>query len=430
MTAPERTSPIPEDAFAQAMHAFTPFERAPHLAVAVSGGADSMALAVLAHRWAAQRRGRISALIVDHGLRKESADEAAITSARLQALGIRTHLLHWQGTKPANGIQAAARRARYALLDDWCRRHGVLHLLVAHHADDQAETFMMRLRRGSGPDGLAAMSPVRMFSACRVLRPLLDFPKARLRATLEACGIEWVEDPSNANPKYARTSVRRELAENGNDIDGIVIATQRFARARQALETETARWLSHHAVVFATGYMEVPVEALQCADAEIRLRVLSRMARSIGGNAYAPDIAAVERLAARLVRGQGATLGGARFDPGAGRLLVSREARNLPEKQELPSGLSHWDGRFVISATDEAAGVQVLPWSENLGLNWPKSARPAWYSALPARVRRGLPVLECAGGYHAPEPGCIENIGISVRFAPTMPLSSGGFTVA
>src|SRR5690606_1378938 len=125
--------------FRDLMDRLGPFEPAPVLAVAVSGGADSMALALLADRWARRRRGKIVALTVDHGLRPGARAEARAAHRRLAALGIEAHLLVWGGAKPKTGIQAAAREARYRLMAGWCRRHGVLHLLLGHHREDQAE---------------------------------------------------------------------------------------------------------------------------------------------------------------------------------------------------------------------------------------------------------------------------------------------------
>ena len=148
--------PVGAGEFSAAMHALGPWEAAPQLCVAVSGGADSMALALLAHEWTKARQGRIEAITVDHGLRPESKAEAQLTAARLQAAGIRCRVLAWAGDKPRTGLQAAARRARYRLLTGWCARAGVLHLLVAHHASDQAETVVLRAA-AFGRDDLAAL---------------------------------------------------------------------------------------------------------------------------------------------------------------------------------------------------------------------------------------------------------------------------------
>ncbi|HEC14169.1 MAG TPA: tRNA lysidine(34) synthetase TilS, partial [Rhodospirillales bacterium] len=149
--------PVSKEEFAALMEAFAPFEAAPHIAVAVSGGPDSMGLCLLCDRWARDRGGWVTALSVDHGLRAASAEEALRVGRWMERLGIAHQTLVWPGDKPSSGIQAAARTARYKLMNGWCRDAGVLHLLLAHHRRDQAETFLMRLGRGSGPDGLAAM---------------------------------------------------------------------------------------------------------------------------------------------------------------------------------------------------------------------------------------------------------------------------------
>src|SRR5689334_12818293 len=174
------------------MARFAPFEVNPELAVAVSGGADSLALALLADRWARACGGRVTALTVDHGLRPEAAREARQVGRWLKASGIRHVILRWSppamkktATARLANLQAAARDARYELLCGWCRQHAVLHLLLAHHRDDQAETLLLRLARGSGLDGLAAMAPLVERSAVRLLRPLLAVPKTAITGYLD-----------------------------------------------------------------------------------------------------------------------------------------------------------------------------------------------------------------------------------------------------
>lgn len=357
-----------------------------------------------------------------------------MTAARLATHGIKTEILRWRDDKPDTGVQNAARRARYALLEDWCRQNGVLHLVVAHHADDQAETFLMRLQRGSGPDGLAAMAPVRELGACRLIRPLLDFPKARLVATLEAAGLGWVEDPSNRNPKYGRTLARATLETEPEKAVGFKIATDRFARARASLEAATADWLARYAALNPAGYLRFSLADWQRADDEISLRVLARAAHAIGGKAYPPDVAGLERLKATLQEGRGATLGRARFDLEGELVGVYREARNLPDPVALSPGVNIWDRRFVITLKGDVNDISINPWGAEIAGNWPKNSRPAWFRALPARARAGLPVIAANGAYILPVPEGFgdepEKIGVSIRFQPTMPLSGSGFSVA
>jgi tRNA(Ile)-lysidine synthase len=299
-----------------------PFETAPRLAVAVSGGPDSLALALLAADWAGARGGEVLALSVDHGLRPESAAEACQVGEWLSARGIAHSILRWTGPKPATGIQAAARAARYALLEDRCRREGILHLLLGHQREDQAETIALRKERKSGPDGLAGMAALAERPGVRLLRPLIEVPKVRLRATLEALGQPWIEDPSNRDRRFARVRLR----ERGSpDDDG-----RAAARSRRLLEGETARLLAAACSFREEGCILVDGPLLAAAPPDLGRRALVRILLAVGGGDYPPRGDRLDRLWARLVAGRGsvgATLGGCRLRPWRGRLRVEPEAR-------------------------------------------------------------------------------------------------------
>src|SRR5262249_13344993 len=206
-------APLRAAEFDRLMQAVGPFESRPRVAVAVSGGSDSMALALLAHDWATRRGGEIAALTVDHGLRTEAAAEARQVGRWLRGRGIAHRILRWRPPPGAlsGGMQAAARAARYRLLADWGRQRGGLHVALAHQREDQAETVLLRLARGSGLDGLAAMAPIAERAGVRLIRPLLPIPRARLRATLAGAQQSWVDDPSNDDPAHARIRMRRLL---------------------------------------------------------------------------------------------------------------------------------------------------------------------------------------------------------------------------
>ena len=280
--------------FERLMQPFAPFERTPTVAVAVSGGRDSLALALLARSWAAARGGAVVALIVDHGLRAEAAKEARTTHATLARLGIEAAILRWRGAKPRTAIQEAAREARYRLLFEACRKRGVLHLLVAHHADDQAETIAMRQARGSGPDGLAGMAALVEHRHVRVLRPLLAVRRARLTATLEQPGVAWIEDPSNADPRFERVRLRQA---------GVASAPRRGAQRANA-ERRLAR--------ACLDVIEVEDDAvaldrgrLARLSVAMRERLLSRVVQAIGGGDHPPRRERLQRAAERLVRTSG-----------------------------------------------------------------------------------------------------------------------------
>jgi tRNA(Ile)-lysidine synthase len=290
------SGPLTAAEFAPLMAPFAPFESRPVLAVAVSGGRDSLALALLAHEWAAGLDGRIVGLIVDHGLRRQSSSEAATTRDLLIRHGIAAEILRWRGVKPASGLQEAAREARYRLLFEACRRLDVLHLLIAHHADDQAETVAMRAARASGPDGLAGMAALVEQREARLLRPLLSVPRARLTATLEARGVQWIDDPSNLDSRFERARLRKV---------GLAAAPAPAERdkSRAARDDRLA--------AAAVGLMEFDLPGAVAVDRagfarlgrEPAVRLLSRIIQAIGSRDHPPRRERLGRAAARLSQG-------------------------------------------------------------------------------------------------------------------------------
>ncbi len=227
---------------AEAKALFAPLIAASAAIIAVSGGPDSTALLVLAARWRhARKHGpKLIAVTVDHGLRPEAASEARAVAKLATSLGVAHRILRWTGEKPKAGLQEAARDARYRLLARAAQRAGAAHVLTAHTLDDQAETILFRLARGSGMVGLKGMARDRVLtSTVSIMRPLLDIPKARLVATVARAGLAVVDDPSNHNPRFARTRLRGIvplLAAEGLSSERVVLLAKRLARADAAIE--------------------------------------------------------------------------------------------------------------------------------------------------------------------------------------------------
>ncbi len=331
-------TPLTAPAFDALMAPFAPFEAQPTLAVAVSGGRDSMALAVLADGWARARQGAILGLIVDHRLRAESGMEARATAARLAAAGVATEILSWVGHRPVSRLQEEARTARYRLLLEACRRHGILHLLVAHHADDQAETIAMRAARSSGPDGLAGMAAVLEHREARLLRPLLDVPGAILATALMQRDIGWIDDPSNADRRFERVRIRQDGVAPGG-LPGAGRA--RADRDRQVADAAVD-------VLEATpGGIALDQLAVSALRQEIAQRLLARVVQAVAGRDYPPRRERLEPAVARLSRGTGRgksgksqdfTLSGCRLmlrqEPGTRRMrwIVRPESGRRTEK--------------------------------------------------------------------------------------------------
>jgi tRNA(Ile)-lysidine synthase len=271
---------------------------------------------------------RASVLTVDHGLRPSSAAEAAQVEAAARAIDLPAAILVWRGRKPKTGLQAAAREARYRLVTAWCEEHDAPALLTAHTLDDQAETFLMRLARGSGVDGLSGIGSSKR-GRTAILRPLIHIPRARLRATLEAAGQSWIEDPSNENERFERVRWRRVLqvlAAEGLSARSIALAARRIERARRALQAATAD-LASSAVTNEAGTHKIDASKLAAAPEELRVRLLEQVLEACGGGTRAPELAAVERLAAWLDGGAGRarTLAGCRIARRGGILTVRRE---------------------------------------------------------------------------------------------------------
>lgn len=245
------------------------------IAVAVSGGPDSMALAYLLARVSSQP---VQALIVDHGLRPESKSEAAQVKKWLAAMpNMKPHILRWDGPKPARKIMEAARAARYKLLARKCRALKIRHLLLAHHQDDQAETFLFRLAKGSGLDGLGAMRPVQPYDDLILIRPLLAIPKVRLEATCDHFKIPFVRDPSNENPAYARPRLRASadiLAAEGLTSKRLALTAQRLSRAAQTLESLTEKYFAQTVLSQDKNRIVLDFDQLKVLPEEIALRIL------------------------------------------------------------------------------------------------------------------------------------------------------------
>ena len=292
------------------------------LALAVSGGPDSMALLALA---ATEFPGRIAALTVDHRLRPAAATEAATVAACCVERGIPHATLAWRGDKPATGIQSAAREARYTLMAEWCAANGYTLLLTAHHADDQAETLLMRLARGSGSAGLAGIRPTRALGhGVTLVRPLLSRRRAELAAIASATGWPLADDPSNRDPHYSRTAARALLAATPwLDVPNIAATAAHLAAAEAALAWAADRaWAGRatctptHVILDTAG---LPAELVR----RLVLQALASLAPA--AQPRGPDLA---RLIARLTTGGTATLAGIRVTGGPTWLFSPAAPRN------------------------------------------------------------------------------------------------------
>ena len=365
------------------------------VAVAVSGGADSLALALLVRRWS----DNLLALIVDHGLRPSSAAEAMQTRDTLTRLGIPARILTLH-LAPGTRLQERARHARHAALAEACNEAGFLDLLLGHHATDQDETIRMRARAGSGPAGLAGMSALSERPHLRLVRPLLPLRPERLRATLHDAGVSWIDDPSNHNPRFERARQRADPNPASH-------------QAPPHDRTPDAEWLARHVAIHEAGFALLP-------PGPIPPGALSRTLQVISGREHPPPRAAIARLASDPGP---ATLHGVRLLP-AGRfgpgLIACREPASLGAPIAAEPGVT-WDRRYRLRAPAFPTGWTFGPLATTPN-NVPAELPTAILPTLPA-IRDDAGRLRAVPHLGIPN----DDDEIRVIFSPNLPIAPSFF---
>ncbi|MEM8812795.1 MAG: tRNA lysidine(34) synthetase TilS, partial [Pseudomonadota bacterium] len=367
-------------------------------ALAVSGGCDSMALMALT----AQAKGsgadfpRIVVYAVDHGLRPESAEECRQVTAKAAAYGFSSRVLQWRGPKPTANLQAAARDARYRLLCEAAAQDGVRALVTAHHLDDQAETLLLRLARGSGLRGLAAMRASSAIGDLPLLRPFLEVPRQALEAFLLEAGVDWIDDPSNESSRFDRVRVRKlmpALGELGLTAERIGLAARGLDRARVAIDHYARKAAACTVQFHMSGFAALNWETLRKEPDEVTLRVVGELIQAVACASHPPGLAALERLASDLDTGTvGRTLGDCAFEQGSAEIWVYREAgrAGFSEAEVKPGANIVWDRRFHVSLSSEVHGAARV---RALGQDGRRLYRDRFASSVPDRAIETVPAV-------------------------------------
>lgn len=383
------------------------------LGLAVSGGGDSMAMLVLAHNWTRFYGVRLWVVTVDHGLRAESAAEAAMVAEECAALGWPHATLrwHWDG---AGNVQDAARRARLALIDRW--RGNVRHVLFAHTRDDQAETVLMRLARGAGVDGLSGMRAARdiaphahvvpemspddltgdapprqmVLPGYSVLRPCLDMGRDELRHHLTVLKGRWVDDPSNENSDFERVRFRKVLnllSQEGIDAQHLSDTAKRMARARDGLTARLVDVVHRLCRDAPPGQVVLARDGFAALDEETRWRLLTAALRYVSGSDYRPRFAASEALLRQVLSGKGGTLHGAEVLVEKDQLRFVREAAAVAGAETGMGEL--WGGQWHV--TDPLGVLSSAAVLRALGEDGWRQVKASCDPALPFRAALSLP---------------------------------------
>ena len=349
------------------------------IALAVSGGGDSMAMLALAHGWARVYGVALHIVTVDHGLRADSCEEATGVAEECAALGHPHTTLTWQWDGAGN-LQDAARRARQRLIANW--RGDIAHVLFAHTQDDQAETLLMRLLRGSGVEGLSAMAATRDMGGWQIVRPLLGETRADLRHFADVLQLPYVDDPSNDDDTYARVRLRKAIATLELDRRALADTATRMARARDAL-TARAADVARACITedvwddARTGDLLIDRDIFATVERDTQLRLLAAALQWVSCAPYRPRAVALDGLLDRAVSGGGGTLLGALVIVTPSRIRVCREFAAVRDVVTPMSKAATWDTRWCVTA--DAPGLTV------------RALGPEGWRQLPADAKASAP---------------------------------------
>jgi tRNA(Ile)-lysidine synthase len=332
--------------------------------VAVSGGGDSVALLRLLFDWGQEHGRKIFAATVNHNLRSAAQEEAKFVGNICSDLGISHRILSWDDWDGQGNLQNAARSARKSLLTDWARELSIETIALGHTRDDQAETFLMRLARGSGVDGLSGMKQISGENPVWV-RPLLGVTRGDLRDYLRTSGQSWVDDPSNDDDRFERIKMRKampELAKLGLDLDRLAGTAESLQASRAALEQITHRCIRKCCEPSQFGTVSIDLEKLQSEPMDIQYRVLSYILGWVSGAYYRPRFSSLKEVYGLLRQGKSQTLAGCFIKAITPKqIIVMREVAGMMSQNVL-SGL--FDGRWTVSFDESIDGVEIRPLGE------------------------------------------------------------------
>lgn len=345
--------------FCHNMECLGAFEKNPKLAIAVSGGSDSLALMLLVKHWNEKVKGEITVLTIDHHLRSESTSEADYVSSICQNIKLQHVTLHWIHKGITGNIQAQARKARYQLLTNYCQEHDILHLITGHHADDIVENFFIRLLRGAG---LAGLSSHNLFfvNNVRIIRPLFNITKQDLKKYLEQQNIKWINDPSNSSNKYLRTQVRDLLKsmlisfQHNFTVEllkkRIMLSQMHLTRALDSVNNEIIHYVVYAVKIYSAGFAVIDRKLFRQASPEARYAILSYLLMIVGANTKPPRFSSLQRISLHDIQEYNTykTLHGCIVEYSIEYIIIYREFGRCYPRSQVVSNSVVWDYRFKV----------------------------------------------------------------------------------
>jgi tRNA(Ile)-lysidine synthase len=372
------------------------------LAIAVSGGSDSLALCLLMQKWLNNHNRRLICITIDHQLRKNSYTEAQKVGETLKSKGLEHHIIQWTGSKPSSNIQENARIARYELLTDYCNKHDIKYLLTGHQQDDQAENFLLRAEHGSGLYGLSGIPKVTEFNNIKIIRPLLNFTKAELQDFLKKQNIEWTEDPSNLNDNFTRVKIRKILSQHPEWNNKFAYTSNNLSRVRECIEYMLNQSIDDFVTLFPQGYASIKTKGFNLLPQEIRFRLIERVLQTISIDKKPPRGERIERLLKKIENLNTlttSTLAGCLITLKKDILIITREYSTIDESFILDSKQDNhilWDHRLSIFVDKELSSqYNRLIINRATEEDWPELRKKLTKEQLsiPKAVILGLPAI-------------------------------------
>ena len=342
--------------FFKEMEKLGPYENKPHIAIAVSGGSDSMCLLMLANEWVKKKNGKITALVVNHKLRKESEAECYKLKNFFKINNIKNYFFEWKKNKKKNSIQERSRNFRYREFESWCYKNSVFHLLVGHHFDDQKETFLIRLNNNSNSYGLACMPKIIFKKKIRILRPMLNLKKEDILNYLIEKKINWFEDSSNNDSKYIRNNYRKalpKLEKEGLSDKILEKILDKAKRNRTQIEEKAVNWFVKNIEIDTLGFALINYNNLKKLDQNYFIFIITRIINLISGSVYPTKSKYIINFFNKLELKNNFkpfNLGGCHFFLLKEKLVICREIlKNNKKNINSKFDCFYWDNRYEIN---------------------------------------------------------------------------------
>jgi len=376
-----------------------PFVGKEKFAIAVSGGSDSLALSILAKLYSLEQSSDFATLIVDHGLRKESANEAKQTFKNLKKNNIKAEILTYRGSKFTSNIQKKARDLRYDLFQKYCKKNKIRFLILAHHQDDLIENFYIRLIRGSGIKGLTSLQNVSELNKdFYLLRPLLHFKKEELLNLTKKIFSTWIEDPSNLNEKFLRVRIRKmqsRLQKEGFDPKRVLKTIENLNTAKNSLDFYILKSEKKYLNFFKEGYATLKSTIFKNEAPEVIFRVIIKAIHFVSGKYYPPRSDSLKILMKNFSskKFKSSTLGGCLIEKNSNMISFFREDRNLTsETLDKIRQTKNWDDRFLVYKNFDNQQKFIVKKLGNSGIDYLKKNKfISSLDKIPVQAKKTLP---------------------------------------